>query len=358
VIEKIQEYAGIFNGHDYVIMALVVLMLIFARPLVRRLRPSKDARVVANRVTTLRIIGFCLLVLYLGEMFIPHLSKQLSLTGLTLFLVYVIAHFLLVVIVKRYGRERELEGETYRTETYQSEIFSLLVVFLSMVASVLIIINIWGITDWLKATSVLGGLLIIAFSTKDVWAPDTIHGLILLNNGHVEPGKVVRVAEFDLLGIAIQTSLSETVFRDLRNRHQIVVPNSKLRAAKIEVLSATGSSGLLEFADFNLGYEIDPTTADEFFAAVWERACAADKYLNAEKNAAAKLVSAGDHALHWRLAYWVKNVYGLIDARYSINRAAYELARERHISLATPLTHRVAIEQQSAREPGAENDTD
>lgn len=352
MIQSMQKYISVFNTHDYVIMTLVVLILVFARSLVRRLRPSKDDRALANRITTLRIIGVCLLVLYLGEMFFPHVSKQLSLTGLTLFLVYVVAHFLLVLIVNRYGRTRELDGEVYRTETYQSEIFSLLIIGLSIATAILIIINIWGMTDWLKATSVLGGLLIIAFSTKDVWAPDTIHGLILLNNGHVEPGTIVRVDEFDLLGIAIQTNLSETAFRDLRSRHLVVVPNSRLRTAKIDVLSRTGSSGLLQFADFNLGYDVDAEAADNFFAAVWERACAADKYLNADKTASAKLVSAGDHAVHWRLAYWVKNVYGLYDARFSINRAAYELSRERGISLATPLTYRVSLDEQAAVQVG------
>lgn len=111
----------------------------------------------------------------------------------------------------KFGRVKEIEGEKYRSETYQSELFGLLVVILAVIVSILVIINIWGMTDWLQVTS-LGGLLLLIYSTKDVWAPDNINGLMMLYNGDVEPGSVVKIDEYNLPGIVIRTSLTQTVF--------------------------------------------------------------------------------------------------------------------------------------------------
>ncbi|HIF51900.1 MAG TPA: mechanosensitive ion channel [Thiotrichaceae bacterium] len=138
---------------------------------------------------------------------------------------------------KKFGREKEIDGVNYHNETYQSEIFSLLITLIAVIASIVIVIDIWGMNDWLKATSVLGILAILIFSTKDVWVPDNISGLILLYNGDIEPGAVVKIDEQNLLAIVVQSTLTRTTFRDLKTRHLIVLPNTVVRNSKLEVLS-------------------------------------------------------------------------------------------------------------------------
>lgn len=328
-----------YTAFDYTVMGINLLLLVFSRRIVTSFAKSKNEKAANTKILFLRIVNVTLFALYFSAFFLSDLTKQLSQTGLTLLLSFLVIHIAQVLIIKRFGRSKEIDGTEYSFETYQSEVFGLLVVLVVVIIGVLIVINIWEMNDWLKATSVLGGILIIFFSTKDVWVPDNIHGLILLYNGNVEAGSVIKVDELDLLAIAIQTSLTETVFRDLRSRHFIILPNSRLRGSKIEVLSRCPPSGLLQFADFNLSYGLETAETDRFFQAVWQRACKLDKSINGEKLGVAKLANTGDHAVTWRLGYWVKNVYGIYDAKYAVNRAAYETALEFDIRLDTPLTH-------------------
>ncbi len=344
-MDKIIASLSLFDGVDYTILTLNFLMFVFAPAIVRRTRGSSDEGAIASRAYTLRAANVILLVLYVSAVFISAFAIQLYETGLTLLLAVVISHFLDLLILRRYGRTRTIDDIEYRTETYQSEIFSLLIKIIATISVVLILINIWGMTGWLRTTSVLGGLAIVLFSTKDVWIPDNINGLILLYNGDIEPGSVIRVDELDLLGIVVQTTLSQTRLRDLTTRHIIVVPNAKLRDCKIEILSKTSNKGLMQFADFKLAYGIDSNTVDALFQSIWELACERDKNINAERPAVAKLRNTGDHGVEWRLCYWVANIYGLIEAGHAINRAAYEVAQSQQIGLNTPLTHHLATDQ-------------
>ncbi|HJP37013.1 MAG TPA: mechanosensitive ion channel [Gammaproteobacteria bacterium] len=339
-MDKLTASLSVFDGFDYAVLALNFIMFVFAPTIVRRIRPSTDDVAIAGRAYTLRAANVILLLLYGSAIFISEFAIQLYETGITLLLAVLATHFFDTLILRRYGRTRTIDEIEYRSETYQSEVFALLTKIVVTVSVILIVINIWGMTGWLRTTSVLGALAILLFSTKDVWIPDNINGLILLYNGDVEPGSVIRVDELDLLGIVVQTTMTQTRLRDLRRRHIIVVPNAKLRNCKIEILSKASSKGIMRYADFKLSYGIDSGIVDELFEAMWRLACARDNNINEERPPAAKLENAGDHGVEWRLCYWVKNVYGMIDAAHAINRAAYEVAEKRNIGLNTPLTYR------------------
>ncbi|MEE9397343.1 MAG: hypothetical protein V3V31_10055 [Methylococcales bacterium] len=328
---------------DYTVLGVNLVLFIFAKPIASRYQRSTDKATIKNRIRGLRIANLLLFTIFISEFFFSHWAKQLSQTGLTLLLAFLGVHFLKVLILAKYGRTKEIDNVEHRSETYQSEIFGLLIVFITTIATILFIINIWGMTDWLKTTSVLGGLLIIAFSTKDVWAPDNINGLILLYNGNIEPGSVIKVDDCDLLAITIQTTLTQTVFRDLRSKHQIILPNSRLRSSKIEILSKCPGSGLMQTIDFKIGYGFTIEEIESFFAIIWERACDAEKSINQEKPFAVKLLENGDHAVVWRFCYWVKNLFGLYDAAFAVNREAYRTSLEKGISLDTPMTHSVSV---------------
>ena len=236
-----------FQPFDYAIFAINLILLIFSRPLVSGFRRTSDKGLLSTKLWALRTFNIVLFLLYVSSPFFSHpelasspeqndLTKNISLTGLTFLLAFIVSHLLHLFIVRKFGREKEIDETSYRVKTYQSEVFGLLVTVVALITSVVIVINIWGVSDWLQATSVLGILAILIFSTKDVWVPDNIHGLILLYNGHIEPGAVVKVDEYDLLAIAVHTTLTQSTFRDLRKRHLITLPNSRLRNAKIEVL--------------------------------------------------------------------------------------------------------------------------
>jgi len=330
---------------DIAIFGINLLLLVFSRWIVYGVRKPEADTSKAAKLWTLRAINILLLGLQIIAIFETQYTRQISLTGLTLLFAFVLVHFFQQLLVAKFGRSKEIEGETFRSETYQSEVFGLLGIMLAFIVSVLVIINIWGITDWLQATSVLGGVLLLIYSTKDVWAPDHINGLMLLYNGDVEPGSVVKVDELGLLGVTVRVTLTQTVFRDIRGGHRVILPNSKLRAARIDVLTSGPSSGLRQFVDFKIGYGFPSETIENFLLTVWENACAAENAINHEKPAVIKLQETGDHAITWRMVYSLKNVYRLISAQCAINRAAYDLSLQENIGLNTPLTHEFSVQE-------------
>ena len=123
----------------------------------------------------------------------------------------------------------------------------------------------------------------------------------------------------------------------------VIVPNARLRGCKIEILSKSSSKGLMRVAEFQLAYGTSGERVDALFEKIWLEACASEKRINDERPAVAQVACTGDHGVTWRLCYWVKNSYGILDAAYAINRAAYDVAAREDIGLNTPLTHHIAV---------------
>lgn len=332
-----------FSAFDYVVLSINLLLFVFSRPLVEGFKRN-DSKSASSKLYALRAINIILFSLYIAALFIEGWSKQISLTGLTFLLSFIVSHLLHIFIIKKFGREKEIDGVNYHTETYQSEIFSLLVTLLTVITSVVIVIHIWGMNDWLKATSVLGILAILVFSTKDVWIPDNISGLILLYNSDIESGAVVKIDELDLLAIVVQTSLTRTTFRDLKTRHHIVLPNTVVRNSKIEILSKGPASGLMQFVHFNIAYGIASEKVEYLLKTIWEKACEESTAINAEREPEISVVDTGDHAVNWRLGYKLKNFYQMLEVECLVKRIAYEVSEDQKIELRTPLTHNIEVD--------------
>lgn len=336
-----------FSHFDYTILAINFLLLFFAKPIIGGFR-RKESKSIASKVFALRSINLILIALYVAALFVEGWSKQISLTGLTFLIAFIISHLLHVLILQKFGREKEIDGTVYRTETYQSEMFLLFVTLLAFIASIITVINIWGLNDWLKATSVLGILALLIFSTKDVWIPDNISGLIMLYNADIEPGAVVRIPEHDILAIVVQISLIRTTFKDLKTRHLITLPNTRVRNSKVEVLSSSPGSSFQQFAIFNIGYETPSEDVEALLTRVWETACEESSTINADYKPVIRVIETGDHAVSWRLAYKITNLFQMLEADCLIKRLALDFSKEAGIGLNTPLTHSVELEKNIA----------
>ena len=330
---------------------LNVFLFIIAGVLFARIIPGKQ-EMVKRRIKWLRIINLMLLGVYLIDWLIKYyltedfssvFFKQISQTGLVLLLMYLFVQFSHAWSISRYGKERNFNDETIKSRTYQSEMTYILVLIISVIVSILLLINIWNVTSWLQATGVIGGLLVVLFATKEAWAHDAVNGLILLYNGEVVPGVVCRVDELNLLAVTRKVSLTQTVFLDLIQKHNIIVPNSKLRNCKIEALNKPGTSHWHDHVEFNIGYETPAETVEAFIAAVWQQASEQENAIDEEKKPKLVLINTGDHAIHWRMNYPLSSVYRIKQVRYSLMRAAFDLQTEFGLSLATPLTHHASI---------------
>lgn len=341
--EKLREFfLSHFSSFDILVFSLNLFIFLFSKRIVATYPGAgQGLGKSAARLWALRALNGLLFLLYFIAFWFAELARPISQTGLTLLLSYLAVHFFHRFTIKRFGRTKDVGGEILKSETYQSSMFGLVGFLVVATCAFLFIINIWNITNWLRATSVFGGLLIIAFSTKDVWAPENINGLILLYNDNVQPGSVVKVDEFNLLGVVVQTTMTQTVFYDLRMRHQILLPNSKFRDTKVEVLNNSPSKGIRRFIDFKIGYGAPSLEVEQFLKKVWDSACQSESAINRDYKPRIRLKETGDHAVTWRLFFSVTNPYRVLEAEFAVNRAAYDLSLETGMGLDTPFTHRI-----------------
>ncbi|MDJ0656110.1 MAG: mechanosensitive ion channel family protein [Xanthomonadales bacterium] len=352
-MEFLANAFGQLSVFDRFVVFANLFLLIFSGPMANWLaKAAPTSR--GNRLIALRIMSAALLVVYALSIFTEVESRllcpdanrdcdvlrQLSLTGLVIlagYALYIGGH---AWLLRRYGRTREIEGQAVFSVTYQAEMLSLLFLVGIIIVGLLMVLSIWGMQNWLEKTSVLGALALLLFFTKDVWLPDNIGGLILLYNGDVEPGAVIRAPELDLLGVVLKTSLMQTTLRDLTHRHVIIIPNTRLRGAKLEVLSRAGGGGLRDYIDFNIGYDAPAEQVQAMLQRAWELACDKENAVNKEQQPATHIWQNGDHAITWRLFFTIGNVYRLNQARMAINHGAHLASVEAGIGLNTPLTHR------------------
>ena len=335
-----------FQLLDYSVIGLNLLIFLAAGYIIRRYSTSQDELSIRNRILGLRAINLVLFSTYvfaggieiLFDKNIPHL-QQISQTGLTILISYIVMHYVKNWTINRFGKEREVEGEKIRTVSYSSEVIGLIGLVLVSAVAFLVIINTWELSSWLQATSVVGGLLILLFASKEYFLDDLISGLIMHYNDSVDAGAVIRVKEFELVGIILQITLSQTTIRDLVQKHEISLPNSKLRNATVETISNCPRNGFRDYVDFNIGYEHSSEKINLFLECVWYLAKEKEAAINQDTKPKIVVTENGDHAVKWRLLYYVKNPYRIIDVKNLIQTIALEQSMQRNIGLNTPMTH-------------------
>ncbi|MCF6289006.1 MAG: mechanosensitive ion channel [Proteobacteria bacterium] len=314
--------------------------------------PTDDEESNKRRIRWLRYLNLLLLLIYVVDAFINGVGEsnqwlsQLSQTGLVLLTSYLFIQFSHAWALFHYGKDKSIDGgdEIVHSRTYKSEMMHILIIAITVIVTILLLVNIWHVTSWLQATGVLGGLLVVLFATKDAWAIDSVHGMILLYNDDLQPGVICRIPEYNILGIIRRISLTQTMFRDLVQKHKIVIPNSKLRNTKIEILNHSGHKSWNDYIEYKIGYATSSKVVESFFDKVWEVVCEKESALNFDKKPKIALIETGDHAIIWRIHYQLDNIYRLKHARFSINRVAFDLQIEFGLALATPVTHQAVSE--------------
>jgi len=337
-----------FQMLDYTVIGFNLLIFLFAGFIIRKSPKAKNNSSIRNRMLGLRAINLALFIIYastglieiLFEIRISHL-QQISQTGLSILVSYIVLHYVQEWIIIRFGKEKEIEGEKFKGDSYASEIIGLIGLILVSSVAFLVIINIWELNNWLQATSVVGGVLIILFASKDYFLGDMISGLIMHYNHSVEAGSVIRVKEFEIVGVVMQITLSQTTIRDLTQKHEITIPNSKLRNSTVETISNCTKNGFRDFLDFKIGYEHSPETIQTFLENVWQQSANKEAAIHCDAKPKIVVVDNGDHAVTWRLLYYVKNPYRIIDAKNCVQTMALELSLSKNIGLNTPVTHQI-----------------
>jgi len=323
----------------YVTFVINLLIFIFGKQITNHLT-VQTVNVDPARLRLLRIINTVLFLTYffaVAFQFQP--GSNISHTGLLVLLTYLTWQLAHSLILKKYGHKREVGGTSIYVESYTSNNLKLIVLLLLGIVAGLIFLNIWKLENWLQTTSFLGALAVLIFTTKDYWLKDFISGIIVISNGNVERGNVIRIPDENILAIVLETRATLTLLRDVIRNHNITIPNSLLLNKQVEIISTDSRKGIYDYVEFNIDYETGSDVVETYLLDVWKAACKATAAINPEREGIVKLVKNGDHAVTWRLLYNLKSEHEVINARNAVNLTAFELQSEHGVKLATPLTH-------------------
>ena len=265
-------------------------------------------------------------------------ADQLSQTFLALLIAYLLVHLTEALLLARYGNEITVMGFTRKVETSTSRTLELVASGVILLSTLVVLINIWGLTSSLQTTGVVGFLAVLVFTTKDYWLRDFLSGILLISGERMQRGDVIAIPDEDLLGIILEIRGLQTVIRDLVRGHDIEVPNSTLLKCRVDFLQGKPWRRVPRFCGFQNRLRSASRSCKTYLKAVYERACQATDGLSAEDSPRIALKENGDHAVRWRLAYVLRTPHQLLAVRDAVNLAAYELQGEYNLSCSTPVT--------------------
>ena len=338
-LEWVLDYFTILEPIDYITFIINLLILIFGKQIINHLS-VQTVGAAPPQLRLLRILNAVLFLTYLFAVaFQFQLGSNISHTGLLVLLTYLIWQLTHSIILKKYGRKREVEGTSIYVESYTSSNLKLIALLILGVISGLVFLNLWKLEWLLQTTSFLGALAVLIFTTKDYWLKDFISGIIVISNGNIERGDVIRIPDENILAIVLETRTMLTLLRDVIRNHNITVPNSLLLNKQVEILTTESRKGIYDYVEFNIGYETDSEKARAYLLDAWKRACKITATINPEREANIMLVENGDHAVTWRVLYNLRFEHEITTARNAVKLAAFELQDEHGVKLPTPLTH-------------------
>lgn len=341
----LHKYLLLLSLWDIIALAINLLLILFARPLVRNISsaslPEKSLKL---RINLLRGLNFIFLVVYSYDNL--YRAAGGSGTGITIISILAIlytaniSNFLMQYFIHRhYGKQREYSGTTHYIETYKSRLLSILAaIFISLVA-VISIIHQMGFDSLLEAGGVLGVIGVVLGLTQGSWAPDIISGLIILNSDMFEEGDIVEF-EDGTVGRVYKTKLFHTEVLNIVNNHRIMIRNAMLRDKIIHNLSKYASiHGLRECLTFNIGYDVSTDAVKKMFAEAYDDALDHQIPIEPQSCPEIKVLETGDHAIKWGIIFHVKKVEQIVNIRREFRETILKKSEEKGISLATPITH-------------------
>lgn len=338
-LEWLLDYFTILEPIDYITFIINLLILIFGKQIINHLS-VQTVGAAPPQLRLLRILNAVLFLTYLFAVaFQFQLGSNISHTGLLVLLTYLIWQLTHSIILKKYGRKREVEDTSIYVESYTSSNLKLIALLILGVISGLVFLNLWKLEWLLQTTSFLGALAVLIFTTKDYWLKDFISGIIVISNGNIERGDVIRIPDENILAIVLETRTMLTLLRDVIRNHNITVPNSLLLNKQVEILTTESRKGIYDYVEFNIGYETDSEKTRAYLLDAWKRACKITATINPEREGNIMLVENGDHAVTWRVLYNLRFEHEIVTARNAVKLAAFELQDEHGVKLPTPLTH-------------------
>ena len=343
---------------DITIITVSIALLVLAKPLINWLNSGRSktehivGRVGIMRTLNALIILAVMLKAIVRSQFPEAISHSLFANVVeVLITVYFTALLIQVVhyiILRRFGKRRDIQDRTTLTDSYSSRALSLFAgVFIAIIALIMSLKGL-GLNSWLEASGVLGIVGLFLAMTQSTWAPDLLSGLIILNSRLCEEGDVVQLNldGKETTASVFKTKFFHTEFLQLANNHRLMIRNAKVRDCNVHNLSRFASArGLRECLSFNIGYE----HSQESVTAMFERAIAkideTEEVREDQYNPEIRILETGDYAVTWGVFYHTKAIKTVLTTRQLFRSYILDESIKSNISLATPQLHQMQLDQ-------------
>jgi len=351
-------------------------LYIFAKPILTIVESGREDE---SKVKILRYLNILVMILQLIDIILLRTTSDYQnyfiKTGLTLMgiyaglLFYSISSFLLL---KKFGQEKELDGNTIFVETYSSRLVDIVLLIFTVITTIYVLIVTWGANSLLETTGIFGIIAAFLAFTSNIWAPDIISGLIILNTHMLEDGDIVVVDGYTDEYVINKVSFIYIILYDIRNNHRTLIRNSRFIQSKIDNLSRIASTdGIRKKLVYNIGYpRIDESTSDErleklkqfqgridkMFSRAFEACCENENIkINKHKPFESALTNTGNYALEYTLWMYLERIPNtkitatirkhLMRTIYRVNEEVFIASVAEGIDLSTPVLSDVSFEK-------------
>lgn len=353
-------------------------LLLFAKPLLSSIDSGRESE---SRVKILRGLNIMVMALQALDLVLLRITSDYQhyfiRTGLSLMAIY---GGLLVFSIssyfsrKKFGTEKELDKQRVFLETYSSRLVNIILLTIIVFSTIYALIIIWGANSLLETTGIFGIFAAFLAFTSNIWAPDIISGLIILNTQMLEDGDVVVLDGYPDEYIISKVSFIYVILYDIRNNHRTLVRNSRFIQSKIDNLSRIASTdGIRKKLVYQIGYpdfggEQDRGEAykqfmskiDKMFSRAFEVSSEDEEiFINPNKPFEWALTNTGNYALEFTLWIFLERIPNtkvtatvrkhLMRTIYKVNEKVYASAVLDNIDLSTPDLSRIAIEGEGRR---------
>jgi hypothetical protein len=354
-----------------------ICLLVFARPILQFIDGDKGSD---TKVKIFQLVNVLVLILHSFDLIFLSLNKGYENffihVGLSLMAVYgslFIYSLCCFFSRKKFGTQKTLDDNTLYLDSYSSRLVDIIVLVIIVLATIYTLIKIWGADSMLETTGIFGIMFAFLAFTSNIWAPDIISGLIILNTEILQDGDVVVVDGHPDEYVISKVTLIYVILYDVRNNHRTLVRNNQFIRNKIDNLSRIASTdGVRQALRYNIAYPaFDGSTKEERGKQLNEFKNKIDKLftlsqeyctdkpdikINNSRSFEWSLTNAGDFALEYTLWIYLERIPNtkvtatirkhLMGTIYRVNEAVYSASIIENIDLSTPVLNQVQLSQE------------
>lgn len=350
-----------------VVMVCNILLLFFSKSIVNYIDPDKDHRLALRFFISINVLFLVLhaVDIFLASFNIDHQNFfiRMAFSALAIYLSVLIFKIGNVFIRRRFGNKKTFEKEVQYLDSYSSRVVELLFLVVIFIFAIYTIIKIWNWDSLLQTTGIFGIFIGFMALTSNVWAPDLVSGLIILNTKILEDGDVVIIDGYPDEYIIHKVSFIYTILYDIRNNHRTFIRNKRFIESKIDNLSRVASTeGIRKSLTYKIGYPVFSLNkrsareeclksfsrrVNKLFTTANELALAKkDNVIKPQKPFEWHLTQTGDYALEYTLFVYLDVVpttkitalarKHLLTSLFMINAAVLEASASVGLELKTP----------------------